>query len=327
MKTLLVVIFVAVGEANHPATRGTARAARELLGADHEVQVREIDRVPDDAVAAAIGADLHAAAVIELAWEQPAHEQVRIRFHVEPRPGFSDRFIRFADSDDLAERGRTVGYAIASTIVGPRDAPQTTAPPAVVPKPSPPDGGSFVASGAPPVSPGRERTPRGAIDVTAAGALGISGPADGWGGSLSGRWYVAPALALRTGVSARGGQVSPAQATSLFLHAAAGAVWLPIVATPKRPFELGVRADALLMRDQLTHFDNDDVEPVTAMRWLPGGYLGAEGCWFFSASAGLLTGFGAELAFGQTDVTLHQQVVTTIPPVRLVFQVGVRAVF
>ncbi|MET0592539.1 MAG: hypothetical protein ABW133_07565 [Polyangiaceae bacterium] len=326
MSALLVIIFVSVGEANHPATRGTARAARELLGADHEVQVREIDRVPDDARAAAIAADLHAAAVIELAWDQPTHQQVQIRFHVEPRPGFSDRFIRFADTDDLAERGRTVGYAIASTVAGPREQLQPAVPPPEIPPSAPADRRGFVAMGKVGVPADRERSPRGAIDVTASSALGVGGPAGGWGGALSGRWYVTPAFALRTAVSARSGQVSPAQATSLFLHAAAGAVWFPLTTTSKRPFELGARLDALLLREQLTHFDSDDVA-VTAMRWLPGGDLALEGSWFFSASAGLLAAFGAEFAFGQTDVTIHQQVVTTLPPVRLVFQAGVRAVF
>ena len=326
MSALLVVIFVSVGEANHPATRGAARAARELLGADHEVQVREIDRVPDDARASAIGTDLRAGAIVELEWEQPNHEQVQIRFHVEPRPGFSDRFIRFANTDDLAERGRTVGYAIASTVAGPRETSRT-------PEVSPTAAGRS-SSERPPSVAGLPTTPaprgrgtHGAIDATASLATGVAGPAGGWGGSLSGRWYVAPALALRAGASARSGQVSAAQSTSLFLHAAAGIAWVPIAANAERPFELGGRLDGLLMREQLVHFDSDDAGPVTAMRWLPGGDLALEGTWFFSASAGLLASFGAELAFGQTDVTLHRQIVTTIPPLRLVFQVGVRASF
>jgi hypothetical protein len=325
MSALIVVIFVAVGEANHPATRGAASAARELLGAEHEVQVREMDRVPDDARASAIGTDLHASAVVELAWEQQNHEQVQIRFHVEPRPGFSDRFIRFANTDELAERGRTVGYAIASTVAGPRE-------PTRAPEASPSAGRSSpertpIAAMVPSTPAPRTRATHGAIDAAASVATGLEGPAGGWGGSLSGRWYVAPAFALRAVASARSGQVGLAQATSLFLHAGAGIAWVPITANAERPFELGTRLDGLLLREQLTHFSSDDIEPVPAMRWLPGADLALEGTWFFSASAGLLASFGAELAFGHTDVTLHQQIVTTIPPLRLVFQTGVRAAF
>jgi hypothetical protein len=81
------------------------------------------------------------------------------------------------------------------------------------------------------------------------------------------------------------------------------------------------------MREQLTHFDSDDVDPVSGMRWLPGADAALEGSWLFSPNAGFLGSFGAELAFGRTDVTLHQETVTSIPPVRLVLQAGVRATF
>jgi hypothetical protein len=121
--------------------------------------------------------------------------------------------------------------------------------------------------------------------------------------------------------------VTPAQSTSLLIHAAAGLAWVPLVATRTTPLELGFRLDALLMREQLTHFDSDDVEAVTAMRWLPGADAALEAIWLFSPSAGFLGSFGAEVAFGRTDVTLHQERVTSIPPVRLILQAGVRATF
>jgi hypothetical protein len=325
MSALLVVIFVAVGEANHPTTRVAATAARELLGPEHEVQVREIDRIPDDARAAAIGSTLHAGAIVELAWQQPTHQQVQIRFSSEPLSGFNDEFIRFADADDLAERGRTVGYAIASSVTASRgstrraDAPSPRAATAEPPR-------SII--GQPPSPPPRQaHSNHGAIDAAASAATGIGGPAGGWGGSLSGTWYVARPFGLRLGGSARSGQMSEVQSTSLLFHAAAGVVWRPIAANTEHPFDLGARLDGLLLREQLTHFDSDDPEPATAMRWLPGVGLALEGAWFFSASAGLLASFGTEVAFGQTDVTLHRQIVTTIPPLRLVFQAGVRAVF
>ena len=61
------------------------------------------------------------------------------------------------------------------------------------------------------------------------------------------------------------------------------------------------------MREQLTHFSADDIEPVTPMRWLPGVDAALEGSWLFSPNAGFLGSFGTELAFGRTDVTLHQR--------------------
>jgi hypothetical protein len=318
MSTLLVVIFVAAGEAKHPASLGAAGAARELLGADLEVEVRELDLVPNDERALSIGAALHAAGVVELTWDSPEHRQARIRFHLEPYAGFRERLILFQDRDDVAERGRTVGYAIASMISAPGLEPSRT------PAPRPRD-----ELGAPRARIDSSSTARpiGAIDVTAAGAMGIEGHAGGWGGSLSGRWYFATPWAVRLGASARAGQVTIVQSTSLLAHAAAGIAWVPFPATRSSGFELGARLDALLMREQLTHFSDDDIEPVTQMRWLPGADAAVEASWLFSPNAGFLGSFATEVAFGKTDVTLHRARVTSIPPVRLVFQLGVRATF
>jgi hypothetical protein len=322
MSALLVVILVAAGETNHPATLGAASAARELLGAGLDVEVREMDVLPNDERALSIGTALHATGVVELTWDSPEHRQARIRFHLEPRAGFRDRVILFQDRDDIGERGRTVGYAIASMMTAPALEPNR-------PGSLPPRAEASPSLGRPPVrvESGPKARPLGAIDVTAAGAMGVEGHAGGWGGSLSGRWYFAAPWAARLGASARGGQVDIVQSTSLLIHAAAGIAWVPFPATRTTPFEFGARVDALLMREQLTHFSPDDIEPVPAARWLPGADAALEATWLFSPNAGFLGSFGTELAFGRTDVTLHREWVTSIPPIRLVLQAGVRATF
>ena len=214
-----------------------------------------MDVIPSDDRAQSLGTALHAAAVVELAWDFPAHRQVRIRFHLDRRPGTTDRLILFDEGDDVAERGRTVGYAIASMMTAPAAEPIRPAAPAR------PEVGPPVLPFARAESAAKTRT-RGAVDVVAAGAMGVDGPAGGWGGSLSGRWYFATPWAARLGASARAGQVTEAQATSLLIHAAAGLAWVPFPATRTTPFELGARVDALLMREQLTHL-SDDAVPVT----------------------------------------------------------------
>jgi hypothetical protein len=322
MNALLVVILVAAGEASHPATRGVVGAAREAYGPGFEVEVRETEVVPSDERALAVGTALHAAAVVELSWDAPVHRQATIRFHLQSRPAFGDRVILFDETDDVGERGRTVGYAIASMMTAPSEPDR---PPAA----TRPRADSISAPARPPVHsvPSTTSWTHGAIDAVAAGATGVAGSAAGWGGSLSGRWYLLAPLALRIGASARAGQVIPAQSTSLLMHAAAGVAWVPLRATRASPFDVGVRIDALLMREQLTHFSDDDPEPVPAARWLPGADAALEAVWLFSPNAGFLGCFGAEVAFGRTDVTLHQVRVTSIPPLRLVFQAGVRAAF
>jgi hypothetical protein len=85
MSTLLLVVLVAAGEANHPATLGAASSARQLLGTDLEVEVRELPTVPSDESARAMGTALHAAAVVELVWDTAEHRQAKIRFHLDRR--------------------------------------------------------------------------------------------------------------------------------------------------------------------------------------------------------------------------------------------------
>jgi hypothetical protein len=325
MSTLLVVVLVAAGEASHPATLGAASSARQLLGTDLEIDVRELPTVPNDESAQAMGTYLHAAAIVELVWDTAEHRQAKIRFHLDRRPGWSERVIVFNDADDLRERGRTVGYAIASMM--------TSSEPGPVPPPPPRPTAEAPPAQIRPLPPAATTTAKarthGAIDALAALATGIGGPAGGWGGSLSGRWYFHPPLAARLAVSVRSGQVTPAQSTSLFMHLAAGLAWVPIPATRARSFELAARADALLMREQLTHYDSDDAATgaITAMRWLPGADAAIEAAWLFSPNAGFLGSFATEVAFGQTDVTTQGELVTSIPPLRLVLQAGVRATF
>ncbi len=321
MSALVILLLVARGEAGDPTTLGAVRATHELLGRDLEVEVREFDAPPPDERALELGKAMGAAAIIELSWESAEHRQARVHFHLEPHAGWNDRVIGFMASDDLGERGRTVGFAIASMLPAPSrgaESLRTWSPPPETPS----------REIAPPPVPRRvNRQWLGAVDAVGATALGIRGESPGWGGAASARWYFGYPFGLRLGVSARAGEIDPAQATSLQLHAAAGLVWLAAPASVDRPFELGLRVDALAMRERLTHFDSDDTEPADLARWIPGADAAIEGTWFFNSAAGLVAAFATEVAFGKTDVTLHHERVATIPPVRLVVQVGVRASF
>jgi hypothetical protein len=321
LSAIVILLLIARGESADPTTQGAIRATHELLGDDLRVEVRELDAPPSDDRALELGAQMGAGAVIELSWESRNHAQARVHFHVEPRPGWNDRVIGFMESDDFWERGRTVGFAIASMLPAPLPTPAGETPLAVrLPAPQGAETGVLVAAG-----PEHHRV--GSVDAMGAVALGVGGESPGWGGAASARWYFGYPFGFRLGLSARAGEIDPAQATTLQMHLAAGLVWLPLAATRQRRFELGVRVDALAMRERLTHFDSDDTEPVDLARWLPGADAAIEASWLFNPSAGLIASFAGEVAFGKTDVTLHYERVATVPPFRLVFQTGVRASF
>jgi hypothetical protein len=320
LSPVVILLIVARGEAADPTTLGAVRATHELLGDELQVEVREVDAPLSDDVALELGNRLGAGAVIELSWESREHARARIHFHVEPRTGWNDRVIGFMAGDDPSERGRTVGFAIASMLPAkaqPGEVPMRapTAPPPTFER-------EPIAA-----PPGREHRWLGAIDAVGAAAIGVGGESPGWGGAASARWYFAQPFALRLGLSARTGEIDPAQATTLQAHASVGLVWMALASDAQRPFELGVRLDALAMRERLTHFDSDDTEPVDLARWIPGADVAIEGCWLFNSGAGLVAAVSGEFAFGKTDVTLHYQRVATVPPLRLVLQTGVRARF
>jgi hypothetical protein len=317
---LVILLLVARGETADPTTLGAVRATHELLGQELRVEVREFDTPPADDRALELGNGLGAAAIIELSWDSPEHKQARVHFHLEPHPGWNDRVIGFMAADDMVERGRTVGFAIASMLpASAANAEPLRAWTAVRETPE-----------REPLTPVMPKPPRrwlGTVDALGSTAVGVRGESPGWGGVASARWYFAPPFGLRLGISARAGEIDPAQATSLSMHLAAGVVWVVVAATGERRWEIGARLDALAMRERLTHFDSDDTEPVDLARWLPGADAAIEGSWMFNSAAGLVAAVATEVEFGKTDVTLHHARVATIPPLRLVFQAGVRASF
>jgi len=318
----VILILVARGEAGDSTTRGAVRAARELLGSELDVKVRENDVLASDEQAIELGKAMSANAVVQLSWESADHREARIHFHFEPRPGWNDRLIVFSAGDDPAERGRTIGFAVASMM--PASTPSSDAPPrpagvARQERENP-------AWSASPSEPAAPRRGRGSLDVVGPAATGIMGEASGWGGAASGRWFFRAPFAVRAGFSARTGQIAIAEAVSLHIHLAAGLAWSPTFAA-ETPFDFGARLSFLAMREQLTHFDYDDPTPVPASRWLPGAEVAVEGSWRFNPTAGLVAAAATEVAFGHTDVTMHREKVATIPPIRLVLQAGVRASF
>lgn len=173
--------------------------------------------------------------------------------------------------------------------------------------------------------PGRSRF---ALDVMAAGSIGVGSTAQGIGGGAAVHWFVLPALSVRLGANARVGSLDVAAATLSAIDASAGIAVHPWVATRSRPFGLSVRADYVLSRESATHFDSDDLHgPVTDARWLSGLEAFVEGNWLFTSEIAVLAGVGLEDFFASTYVYLRNAPVVTLPPVRALAEAGLRLRF
>src|SRR5579859_831273 len=206
---LVILLLVARGEAGDITTLGAVRAARELLGNDGRVDVRELEAPLGDEQALGIGKSVGASAIVELTWDSPEHRQARVHFHVEPRSGWNDRVIGFDSNDDPSELGRTVGFAVASMLHGRAAASQASE---GMSRPAPRELDAPMAereSARMPVGAAGRRW-LGSVDAVGSTSAGIGGEAPGWGGSLSMRWYFRYPIGLRIGGSARAGAIDPA---------------------------------------------------------------------------------------------------------------------
>ena len=320
MIALLILVFVDAHDAATPLPGALARAAEEALGAGASVSIRTLDRPSPVTGLADAGHAEHAAAVARIAWTDERRSEARLEVVGADGGPIRASTIAFADSDPLAERGRALGLVLAALVAPEKLARlerEATAREVAAPAPT------VVASPPPPPLPPR----RFALDAAAEGGFALGGAGSGFGGAVGVRWYAGRRLGLRAGAQARFGEVASAQATALDLAAAAGLMLAVIPPSDERRFGLAVRADALLLYQSLTHLSEDDVAPVHSGRVLPGAAALLEGQWAVSPTLALLLGGGAEVAFGRTEVFVHQQKVAELAPLRLIVQGGLVARF
>ncbi len=355
----LIVVLVAAGEAANPTTTAMARATGDALSGA-PVEVRETPATPTDADALAVEQQSHADAVIELIWNDVDRRHVTLRVHLATSRRWVERSLGFMPSDPAAERGRTLGFAAASILpetsrnpAQPEQAaaelpaasppPAASAPPAemnairpVAPEspasplllpgvrasPAVTEGATEAPS---PASP--SRLPRIQIDLLAVGGVGIPSDATGAGGGGAVGWVVTQRLSLRLGASERAGSLDIAQASVFTLLLGAGVAFQPWRATRSRPLGLSLRADYLLVRESVTHFDSDDPAPVTRSRWLSGFDAVADVSWVLSSEVEVLLGVGLEDVLAPTYVNDRNVRVATLPALRAVGEGGFRLRF
>jgi hypothetical protein len=232
----------------------------------------------------------------------------------------TEREIRFAETDAPAERGRTVGFALASMVpdeLEPRPPlPEPPKPPAA-PPPAPPPHEAPV-----PVPPPRAR--RFSLELLGQGATGIGGAAGGLGGALGGRFRLSHGFLLRAGMGFRLGDVPAAQATTRVIAESLGVGWLGVISDG---FRVGGRVDALLIHQSVTHFSADDPEPVARGRFLPGVDARVEAISRIAERTDVMLAFGPEIALGTTHLHVAGAEASRIPPLRLAGEVGVAVAF
>src|SRR5262249_12368198 len=112
----IVVLLVATGEAQDASTAMVAKTAQEGLDEHAIVVVRETvpKRLTNDE-GARVGDALDASAVVVIGWRDERRTAV-IHLRPDRRRGWLERTVTFADVDPTAERGKTIGFEVASMI-------------------------------------------------------------------------------------------------------------------------------------------------------------------------------------------------------------------
>jgi hypothetical protein len=300
----VVAVVVAVGEARTPLTEALVGAAKEAVGAAATVQVAEVSS-PSDRAVLRVEAALDALAAVGLVWDDD-HVRAHTRLHVARTDRWTDREIVFERADRPAERGRALGFAIASML---------------------PEAGADIEITLPDTRapPPEATTGRHALALAVVGAAGVDGPATGLGGAVGGELYLRDDLSLRIGLAARWGP-APAglDGNDLVASFAAGAAWWPVAPAPSGRFGLAVRADALAILHQLFVSSQDGTSTKGAL--VPGADLLVEATLRVGGGWEVAAAVGMEAAFARFTV-LDEAGREAVPPFRGVGQLGVRVRF
>lgn len=303
----VLAILVTVGQSQSPVVKAMFGAASDVVGAG---AVRLVEARPlSDAEALRIETALATRAIVQFEWQDPAEQHAHLRLHAARTDRWIDRDIAFAAEDTAIERGRTLGFALASML--PEGDPSLRFEMPAEPPPPPP-------------------MRRNAAGLAATATAGLGGPASGWGAVATLEHFVDEAFSLDVAVAGRLGHIDELDMSELATSAGVGGAWWPAAPTPARSWGVAVRLEALLLYHAVSH-----TRAGGSVQWkgelLPGADLKLEGSYRVAQRLELVAGGGAEVAFGTIDVTVTPAPsgdgVATIPALRALAEVGIRARF
>ena len=209
LPTVVLAIVIATQNVDDQATDSMRATAVEALGSEDAVVIREVDETGDEETLR-IERLVHAQTAAQILWLDGTHTRARVRVHVAEGNRWTERTIEFAVVDTPIERGRALGFAVTSML------PEETL-----------AANPYRGVKKPPDAPEL----RTAIRLVGVGHKGIStGTATGFGGSISGEFFLTPVIAARLGLGAWQGALPAINAHDLVSFAALGiSIW------PRRP--------------------------------------------------------------------------------------------
>jgi hypothetical protein len=307
----VLAILVATGEAHAAPTAAMSAAASEVIGGEGGVRVVEAGALTD-AESLRVEREIGVRAIVALAWGDADHLRARLRLHASRTDRWIDREVDFVAADTPAERGRALGFAMASMLPeGDPEIPLATH--------------EAAPAAPPPRAPGAN-----ALEASFLAGAGLGGPAGGPGVGLAYERFVAGHVSLLASAASRVGHIEPIEAREVTTSIGLGAALWPLAPSAEQRFGLALRGQALLLYESVEHTD-----AAGTSSWkghpLPGASLALAAT---ARLAGPLEAFvagGVELAFGTVDVSVVAAQpaggAATIPAARAVAQAGLRLRF
>lgn len=339
----LLVVFVTSSARVEPTTVPFEQAAHEVLGPTAELRVEEVPSPLSDG--AALERAGLADGVVELSWNA-ARQTALLHCYIASEQRWVDRVIRFSPADREPDRGRMLGFAVASMFVDApgfartREGEQTlpagqasTAPTSVaavesaVASPPAPSSREAAASRAaladtsPPEPMAGQSAGRDTLEFAGVATAGLGGSSGGEVGALAALGVpLSEPLSLRIQFAGRTGEVAMAQANVRRVITGVGLAWNALPDAGR--VALRFRVDALGSWFQLSHLSSDDVASVENHGWLFGGDAVATVGYRISALLTFSVGVGFEALSGQTHVFTHGIERATLPAFRALGELG-----
>jgi hypothetical protein len=303
---VVVAIVVAAGQAQAPPTRAMADAAAEVVGDLGGVRV--VERLPpSDEEALRAERELGARAVVTLAWGDADRLLARLRLHAARTDRWIERELVFGAADTPEERGRALGFALASMLPeGDPSLPRAASEPTPLEPPPRPLGPN-------------------ALEAAFLAGAGLDGPAGGLGGRIAFERALTPRLGAGLSLASRLGRATPVDARELTTTVGLG---LSLGLLEPGRVGLAIRVEALAVHEA--------VERVTAQAtsWrshlMPGAGLVVEATLRLAGPLALAIAGGGELALGTVDVEVlapGQATQARIPAARVVGTAGLQIRF
>jgi len=303
------VILIAASELSSPATAGMLRAARETLGASTSLRLEARNAAVEAPQATSVDPNR---AYVSISWQGPNHERALIVGHLPRSSTDAERVLTFGSADPEEERGRSVGFVVASLFAA-FDDPTYAQPraPLVV---------------TPPRAPTKLLVPpENRYAFSLAAVMASPGDANSFGAYFDATREFGVSTGFGLYADARIGAIPTAQASTRWLSlGVVGSVRLISLSSRAR-----VAAVARVGGRQfaITHLSEDDVTPDKKITYLPLGSLALRFSLDLTQYAAIYTDVGAEAQGGKIQVNVRGRTAATIPILLGTVGVGVMARF